>query len=169
MKLKISNPFSVRIEKYLPELIEAVNIPTDEMDIEIGNKDYVRASRELTEIKIRYAPFLLDETRNLLELLIQMAKEEILNDVDIENDCVRYLLDEYLAAKNVRFDLYPFVYRMSMEDVYSFFDYMKVRILKEFVDEPVTIRKKDKYEQRAIEFLKNVNDKNFLKNLKIRC
>ncbi len=177
MRIKIDNPFDFDVAGALAIALNKVVLPTDSIEFYVGSEDYVHATRERAVIKVRYTKFLVDERVNYIALLVQMAREEILRDFnEIDNDFVRYIVDEYFAAKSVDFDLYSFAYRMALEESYTLFDYMKVRVIAELIPEKERILKmfrNEKYEKIAVEMLsylpKGVRELvRYAKNLKIR-
>jgi len=180
VKIKIENPFEdLDIKKYILSSLSDVILPTESIEIFVGNEDYIRSTQKNVEIRVKYSNFLKDQTRNYIVLLFQMARQEIYNDFyNINDNFVRYIIDEYYAAKNVKFDLYSFVYRMALEDVYSLMDYMKVRILIEFLGEDKEnvlkiLKRKGKYENKAKEILSYLPSNvemllKYVKNLRVR-
>ena len=180
MKIEIENPFEdLNIKQHIPYALSKVILPTERIKIVVGAEDYILSTQKKVEIHVKYSNFLKDQTREYTVLLFQMAKEEIYNDFyNIKDDFARYILDEYHAAKNVKFDLYPFSYRMALEDVYSLLDYMKVRILVEFLGDDKyavfdVIKRKSKYEEKAKKILSFLPSNiepllNYVKNLRIK-
>ncbi len=178
MRVKIENPFDLKLGDAITFALSEVILPTDYIAISVGNEDYIRATKDKTVLKIKYTKFLLDQKKEYMVLLFQMAREEILKDFNtIDDDFVRYVVDEYYAVRNLKFDLYPFAYRMALEDVYSLLDYMKVRIIADYIDEKdrimAVLKRKDKYEEKAKKILSYLPNKiemllKDVKDLKIR-